>query len=228
MAELRAAEARAAPKPKPGGAAGAGPACAKCRSRALSCACRGRGRARRQPQEGQQEGPPALLPAPPHAPPHGDADVYGCDDAFREGLRRISGEHDAAEAEAHARSWEATDATLAGMLSLPPGALLCLPNMASPTASGLLVEAPVLLPPPPSPLSRLLMSEGVPPSCRHPFAPFGVSAAAMGTTPRLVLPPGGAPSPTAAQWWSLAPQSPSFAALLPEVEPPAEATQPPR
>jgi hypothetical protein len=90
----------------------------------------------------------------------------------------------------------------------------------SPTASGLLVEAPVLLPPPPSPLSRLLMAEGVPPSCR-PFASLGGS----GITPRLALPPGGAPSPTGA-WWSLVPQSPSFAAL-PEVEaPPSEAAPP--
>ena len=206
VAELRTTELRTA--------AGAGPACAKCRSGAFVCSCRTRGRLRRGAQQ------PALLPPP--ASEHGE--LEGCDDAFHEGLRRISGEHaaadaDAAEVEAHARSWEAADATLAGMLSLPPGALLCLPNVASPTASGLLVEAPVLLPPPPSPLSRLLLAEGLPPSCRGPFAGAGAF------TPRMAMSPGGAMSPSAAQLWTLAPQSPTFAAL-PEVEGPTEAPPP--
>ena len=171
-----------------------------------------------------------LLPPPP------GCELYGCDEAFREGLRRISGEHaggaaagcdaeaeaDAAAAEAHARSWEAADAQLAGLLSLPPGALLCLPSAHSPAPSpgGLLVEAPVLLPPPPSPLSRLLIAEGVPLSCR-PFAssPF-TTPVLPGAASRLVLPPGGALSPTAAHFWSLgAPQSPAFG-LQPEDDAP--------
>ena len=219
VAELRASACEAAAAP--------------CRTKCSRARSRRAPPARRAPQQQTT----VLLPPPP-----GGCEPYGCDDAFREGLRRISGEHgaaagcdaeaeaDAAAAEAHARSWEAADAQLAGLLSLPPGALLCLPSAASPAPSpgGLLVEAPVLLPPPPSPLSRLLMAEGVPPSCR-PFAP---SPSSPFTTPgrpgapaRLILPPGGASSPTAAHFWSLgAPQSPAFA-LQPEEEAPSEAPQ---